>query len=314
MVECLPCAPVLNLWGTPGSETNVVDLLSCLCRRPLRLFEASVQALAELPRGLCPTVIVKPTKEPELLRLVAAASEPEVQLLRKGVPINVRCAIVAYTRSPLPGSVLSLALLPPATHVPVRAQSQRLAEEFQPRLLGYRLAQHLHVTNSDFDCPRFAPESRQLARILGAAVSGAPALQDRIATALEALDEQCRVERSQSQDSMVLEALLVLCHENKPTAYVFEVTKLANGILLARHDNRELSPKAVGGILRSRLGLSPQRRGAGYELRLNGEVSQRIHRLAASYGVLSMLRPVPGCPYCAESSEVASPELSLAST
>jgi len=36
VIECLPYAPVLNLWGQPGAEAALVDLLSCLCRRPLR--------------------------------------------------------------------------------------------------------------------------------------------------------------------------------------------------------------------------------------------------------------------------------------
>ena len=298
VIECLPYAPVLNLWGQPGAEAALVDLLSCLCRRPLRLLEPSVRQLAELPSGLCPTVIAKQANERELARLLAIAAEPQAQLLRKGVPVNLRCAVVACTRSPLPISALTIALLQPAKYNSLRAQSLHLMDDLQPRLLGYRLSQHLEVTNSHFDCPQFAPETRQLARVLGAAVAGAPALQAKIATALESLDEQCRVERSQSLDAVVLEALLVLCHENKPAAYVLEATKLTNGILLARHDNRELSPKAVGSIMRNRLGLGPQRKGPGYELALSSEVSRRIHRLAAGYGVLSMLTPRADCSSC----------------
>ncbi len=53
-VECLASAPVLNLWGPAGTENPLIDLLSCFCRRPLRLAEPSLSELSKLPRGLCP--------------------------------------------------------------------------------------------------------------------------------------------------------------------------------------------------------------------------------------------------------------------
>jgi hypothetical protein len=298
--ECLPFAPVLNLWGPFGAETILVDVLSCLCRRPLRLLQPSVRELSELPRGLCPTVVLKQAEERSLRRLLSAAAEPDVHLLRGGIPLNIRCAVIACTRSPLSVPGLSLALLQPAKYARLGTQGRQLADDFQPRLLRYRLSQHRLVANSDFDCQQFSPEVRQQARVLGAAVAGAPALQAGVAAALEALDEQSRVEHSQNLDAVVLEALLVLCHENNPAAYVLEVTTLTNGILLARHEQGELSPKAVGAILRKKLGLSLQRKGPGYELALGRDVCRHIHRLAASYGALSLLSPRPDCPGCGE--------------
>jgi hypothetical protein len=181
-----------------------------------------------------------------------------------------------------------------------KREAQELADKFQPRLMRYRLSQHRQVAESHFDCPEFAPDTRFLARILGASVEGSPELQNRIVDALSRIDEQCKVEQSQSLGAIVLESLLALCHEHKPRASVLEITKLTNGILLGRHENLELTAKAVGGIIRKKLGLYSERRGPGYELQLIGKTPKFIHRLAAAYNVLSIQNPVDDCPWCDE--------------
>jgi hypothetical protein len=301
VVDCLPSAPRLNLWGPVGTELTLVDLLSCLCRHPLRLVEPSIRELLSLPQGLAPTLIIKQPSERALTRLLAA-TEPDVNLLRAGRCINMRCATVVCTREPIAASALSFQLVPDKTDYRRIGQreAQELADKFQPRLMRYRLSQHRQVAESHFDCPEFAPDTRLWARILGASVEGAPELQDRIVDALSQMDEQCKVEQSQSLGAVVLESLLALCHERKPSALVLEVTTLANGILLGRHESLELTPKAVGGIMRKKLGLCTERHGPGYELQLIGETPKFIHQLAAAYNVLSTQNPVDDCLWCEE--------------
>lgn len=300
-VECLPSAPVLNLWGPVGTENPLIDLLSCLCRRSLRLAEPSLPELSKLPRGLCPTVILKRPSVRALSQLLLAATEPEFNVLRSGHLSNLQCAMIVYTEEPLAGAVVSVPLLHAAREydrIP-KSDAQQLADELQPQLLRYRLSQHLQISNSQFDVPTFAPTTRALVRVLGAAAEGAPHIQEHIMNALEHIDEQHKAEQSQGYGAVVMEALLALTHEKKPTAYVFEITKLVNGILLGRHEVGKLSPKAVGAILR-RLGLYVQRHGPGYQLVLNNGASTRIHRLAAAHNVLTLQIPVPGCACCNE--------------
>jgi hypothetical protein len=55
----------------------------------------------------------------------------------------------------------------------------------------------------------------------------------------------------------------------------------------------ELSSKKVGAIVRNELGLYTQRRGPGYQLRLDQNNQQCVYRLAESYCVLSLLEPEP---------------------
>jgi hypothetical protein len=302
VVDCLPSAPCLNVWGPAGTETMLVDLLSCLCRRPLRVAEPSVRDLLSLPPGLAPTLIIRQPSERTLTRLLAATTEPDVNLLRDGRCINVQCPTIVCTREPVGVSTLSFRLGPDKAEYRRigKREAQELAERFQPRLMRYRLSQHRLVADSHFDRPKFAPDTRLLARILGASVEGSSDLQDRIVGALSQIDEQCKVEQSQGLGAVILEALLALCHEHRPRALVLEVTKLANGILLGRHENLELTPKAVGGIMRKKLGLWTERRGPGYELQLIGETPKLIHHLAAAYNVLSMQKPVDDCLLCDE--------------
>ncbi len=139
-----------------------------------------------------------------------------------------------------------------------------------------------------------------LARILGATLEESTDLQNRISGILQCIDEQTKAEQSLGLGAVVSEALLALCHENKPEAYVREISELANGILLGRHEIVELTPKAVGAMLRQKLGLSTERRGPGYRLLLTQDTRRRIHRLAAAHHVLSMLEPVPDCRLCLE--------------
>jgi hypothetical protein len=302
VVDCLPVAPCLNPCGDAEIEPTLLDLMACLCRRPLRVTEPSLAQLAKLPAGLCPTLIVKNPKPRSMVQLVAALTDRDANFLRSGRVVNLQCASVAHTQEPL--RLPALPILLHASYAPYRrmrrSEAQQLADEFQPRLLRYRLVQHQLVAQSQFDYCAFGPQTRLLARMLGASVEGMPKVQQAIVDALVHLDEQCKSDRSQGTDAVVLEALLVLCHEGKPEAFVAEVSELANGIFLGRNERLELSPKAVGGILREHLGLYTERRAAGYRLMLTENLRRRIHQLAAGYNVLSMLKSADRCPFCFE--------------
>jgi hypothetical protein len=299
VIDCLPGMVCLNLWGPAGADSTLVELLACVCRRPLRLAEPSVRELASLADDLGPTVILREPSQRVLSQLLAAAGEPNTLLVRAGGLVHLRCAIVACTQYPVAVPALTIPLLPAETKYRIsKAEAQQLSEELQPRLLRYRLMQHLEVANSQFDVTGFAPQARVLGRILGATAEGAPGVQARIVDALQQFDEQFKSGQAQGLDAVVLEALLALCHEDRNSARVLEVTEVANTILLGRHDHRELSPKAVGGILRSELGLSMKRRGPGYDLSLTNDIRARLHRLASTHNVLSMLQPKADCLFC----------------
>jgi len=176
-------------------------------------------------------------------------------------------------------------------------EARDLMDTLCPQLLHYRLSHHLQVSGSRFDCPSFAFETRVLARALGSALEGAPQLQARLVAALSPMDEQHKVEHSQELAAIVVEALLTLCHEGKPEVLTVEIAELVNAILVGRHERLEISAKKVGAILRQQLGLYAGRKSAGYTLLLDSSTRRRIHRLSATYAVLSGWQE--GCDDCA---------------
>ena len=300
--DCLPAAPCLNLCGRPGTETTLLNILASVCRRPLPLAQASIANLSKLPEGLSPTLILNHPRPTALMPVLAAITGSNVSVLAHNRVVALRYATIVCTQSPIPATALNVHLHPEGSGYRriTQATMEQLADEFQPYLLRYRLTRHREVANSEFDAPRLHWNVRMLARALGASVEGSPETQARIIEALRRSDEKSKVESSQSSAAVVLEALLVACHEKRPEIHVFEIAELANGIFLGRHGDQVLSPKAVGGILRAELGLWPERDARGYALRLSSQARQRIHNLASAYGTLSMMTPHPDYTLCSK--------------
>ncbi len=298
--ECLPSPLLINAWGAAGTETALLRLMACLFRRPLRLADPSHHELARLPAGLAVTVILNRPSERARRRLFAAAGDPDTYLLSGGEIVHGPHTIIVCTPKPVMAvPALTIPLLP-ATKTLRRitaSEAQSLADFFQPRLLHYRLTQHLKVANSQFDVVGLCPEVRLVARVLGAALEDSPTLQASMIEALRSLDEKRKAEQSQTPTAAALEALLLLSHAKRPVAYIGQVSELANTLLEGRDENIRLSPRAVGEILRQELGLVARRRPAGFELALDLNTLRRIHRLAVDHDVL---QPAADCPCCAE--------------
>ena len=300
VADCLSGVPVLNLWGPLGSESTLLALLCCLCRRPLRMPAPSLRELANLPVDLCPTLVLRNPTQRALAELIAAAGQAGAGTFHAGQYRIVNCALIVCSDVPISCTALNVSLLTAMTsyHRISSNEAETISARFQPRLLGYRLRRHLQVTRSQFDCREFAPATRLLARNLGSALEGDLESQDRLIDALRSTDEQNKVELSQSQPAAVLEALITLSHEQQPWAKTGDVAGLANAILLARGERADLSAKAVGTILRKKFGFEPVRSGPGYHLKLTKVVQEQVHRLASAHGVLSLVDPTFDCELC----------------
>ena len=153
---------------------------------------------------------------------------------------------------------------------------------------------------SDFDVPEFSGSIRGLARTLGACIVEAPDLQACLVAQLQAHDEAVRLDRVSEIHSILVEALLVCCHERRSAVHVCEIADLANDILSRQGEILRLSAREVGGKLKT-LGFRTTRLdSAGRGLYLLGENCKHIHELAKSYGVPSLREGLHGCPHCQE--------------
>lgn len=296
--DCLPGgAPVLNLWGPEEYYLPVAEIVMALCRRPLQLMDASLERLAALPRGLHPTLILTEPRAIGLPTLLRAAHHGG-GLLRGGCLLMPRCSLVVFTELPSPLIDLRIPLMALAPKPSASAHDiGELENHFAPMLLRHRLDRHQHVANSRFATEGLASGLAVVARQLGAAVEGANDLQENIVEALATLDEERKSETCQSDEAVAVEAVLVVCHEQKASASVSALSEIANTIALGRGERAFSTPKIYGAMLR-RMGLRPRRQSSGFVLTLDGATSRRVHELGCRLGVLSLVESVAGCNGC----------------
>lgn len=219
--------------------------------------------------------------------------------LQKGRLLQLRCPLIVCTSAPLQVATLSIPLLATASYRPIgRAATERLANRFQPRLLDFRLRRRQQVAASEFDVADFACEARMLAMTLGSVFEGEPELQARLVEALRPADESWKSLHAQADAAIVLEVLLVACHEDRLKIYVGEITDMANALLMARQAKKQLSAEAIGRLLRGELGLFGKRDGPGIVVLLDRAHRERIHQLAQAHHTLSSLQPKTARELC----------------
>jgi len=188
VADCVVGPTFLNLWGPCAAEMPLMDVLSSLCRRPLRMVEPSISHLSRLPLGLSPTLLMIDPDHKSLSKLIDTFGHAATYFFSAHKAVQVRCPILASTRTPA-GTGLRIALcgIRPQMARISKSQARALAEYFQPRFLQFRLTHHIAIANSVFDAD-VSPALRQIARIFGAVLEGAPDLQERMVEALNEME------------------------------------------------------------------------------------------------------------------------------
>ena len=301
-------SPQLSIIGpyTRGG-TQLFRLLSSLCRRSVLLTEVDVHGVQSLPMQLRLTLLIRqPDVSPRLERLLSAMRKRNEFVPQNGRLLDLHCAVATYSdsrRCRIEGAL-------PCIEIPVRASirevpvlsdssQQRIAEMFQPRLLGYRLEYYHRIYTSDFDIPDLTPPIRELARTLGACTPCDVKLEAETIQFLRAQDAEIRSESWTDPDNLIIEAVLGFVHESKmECAYVLEIAKAVETILAGRGEFRNVDPREVGPRLRF-LGLMTEPRNSkGIRLQFTQALCRRIHDLARDYDVPSIRRLKKGCILC----------------
>jgi hypothetical protein len=311
LADCLPVAPFVWI-VTPLTTTAapLAQLLGLLCRRALAVNDISSARFHSLPMDLQPTLLTEvfqPTRR--VLNLLRASTRHGAFMAAGGKAVDEYCAKIVFAREPLrdpasAGFPLELVLTPTRDYVPLMSSSEtgRVGAEFQAKLLRYRLLNWAKVRTPAFDLSQFSVPMQELAYSLAACIVDDDELQSQIARLLKPQDSEIRVDLASQLQAIVLEALLARCHTTTGQKFpVGDLTADVNTILRGRKEMLEVSPEEIGWALR-RLGLhrgfiSGGRKGVV----LQSDVRQKIHDLAAGYGVHT-LRELPAkidCPLCA---------------
>ncbi len=302
-------APLLSIVASPTAPSEaLMGSFAILCRRPMRISDPDPADILALPMNLQPTLLVdSPRPSARLQGLLCASRQPRNFFTKRGRAIDLFGPKVICSRRPLideslMGAMIEIALSPTNRQLPLMdwIEFEVQATKFQCRFLSYRLAALQNVCESRIDCGDLINPLQALAQSLASCIVGDDALQGMLLPLLRRQDSEMRVDLSLTLESIVLEALLACCHDERKSALmVLDLTQCVNTILAARGENRQTSPEEIGWKLRA-LGLHTDpigRKGKG--LQLFDPIRKRIHELARIYCVRSVQgSAVPRCRHC----------------
>jgi hypothetical protein len=301
-VDCLPVAPVLYLLGPDSESSLVLRLLGCLCRRPLLLGDIDTAALGTLPSQLDATLLINQRKLPQRVsRILEASSNRRFCIARGKGQINAYGA-KAFAADPefadRIGMHVSLSpaqdLLPTLTD----AAEEELTDDFQARLLRYRMANYRRVRDAQIDSRKFVPPMRHEVRAWLAPICDCPDLQQSVSRSLLQQSREAEGARLSDDRCVVAEAALFFCHKAETEHFfVGDLAAIVNTLLKGRHEDRTLTDKMVGLLLRA-LGIHGDRVVKGYRISLTDGVREQIHSIASAYQVLSFQDGIARCPQC----------------
>jgi len=310
VVEALEVPPCLALVGPVGPERRqVLRLLRCLFRRGLVLSGVSLSSLSSLPVYLTPSLLIERIEASTTLHaFLLATSSPEAYVAAGGKLINFCCAKVFCTEDSLDRSlqdfpVLEIPLVLGESSVPFfdqRAQ-KKVLDEFQPKLLKYRLTNFYQVRESHSELSELRAPWRDIATCFAATAAGDTELQTNVTELIKNQEKKSTLDSDELFQKVVLEATLRLCHRTKANMLmVGAIARQANNILIERGETLTLDPRAVGSILRA-LHIPTERLGAqGRGITLLRRTLERIHFIAMDHHVLLESTEPKDCPICLE--------------
>jgi hypothetical protein len=234
--------------------------------------------------------------------------------MRRGKIVSVCCPKAVYfgvgeVPEVVTCGMLQITLPPAAVLRPALDDEQwnTISAELQSKLLAYRLANFADIRVSPLPEGNFTTQTCELAINLAACVIGDAELAAGVVPLLKQRDERVRAQRDRELETVVIEALLGVSHENKKDrVQVKEIGALANVILRSRGEFIEYGPEEVGHRL-DILGLQRTRTAAGMFLILTRDMRRLVHRLARTYEVPSASNVARGCPDCPDCDAASAP-------
>ena len=298
--DVFPIAPYLWIIGPYGAgKTTLLALLHCLCRRGITVSDFTPAALYALPGTIRPTLLIDEfemgsgARGRDLLRLLRTGTTSNGHVFRGSKLYETFCAkVIASRQGPedaaLASRAIFVSLRPTHKALPPLDNSilDKIAAQFQPRLLDYRL-RHYPEAAVSFACevPDYTPRMKDLARALAVPLLGNARLQAQLFSVLRTQDNEARLNRYGEREWAVTAALYADCHRSGSYITAGDLACTVATVLAENGETYCLAARAVGEILRS-LGLRTEQLGnQGRGLRLTQAVVRQIHELARDLGL-----------------------------
>jgi len=317
LADRLPIAPGLII-SAPDQQSGieVSRLLSCVCRRPLMLAELTSASFHSLPMQLSPTLLIhQEVLKPNMLRLFRASGYRGLYLVGGGASLIDLCSPKAIFCSEasavdaLGEGAIQISVAPSQLQLSALGELLRdkIATDFQPRLLMYRLKNHAKVDDSQVDVSEFTFATGQLASTLAACFPEDSELARDVGRLLRAQNDEVREKRFRDVSCVIVEILWALVHDRKRTAAnVNDLAKDVSTLLQSRGEIVQYSAEEVGWKLKQ-LGVPRHTDSSGRQVVLNRDTSRSVHRLAGAYNLTCSQQVGVGCPDCTQA-ETALPK------
>jgi len=286
-----PVPPILWVVGSAAFNTTALkQILRLLCRHAVVVNLLSASWPTSLPMGLQPTLIAEvDSPSRRLLSTLRASQAHGIYPTRAGQVVDPFCAKVIFAREPLEdpaaaGFPLEIVLAPADEYVPPldSDQAARIAEEFQNKLLAYRLTNFSKTSPPTFDLGRVSTPVQALAHSLAGAIVGDNELQSQILPFLWQLDSDIQTDSVSTLKALIVEVLVA--HWNDLELGDTEICGDVNSLICARGRSTQVSPETIGWKLKG-LGLHTTTISGGLRGLKIVDVRPAIAKLAAVYGL-----------------------------
>ena len=190
LADCIPGAPFLWVAAPSAADgSEFLRLLALFCRRSLLLSADSTAGLWTLPMFLRPTLLLDGAEPTAAMQEFLHASNGKgIHSVKRGQAADLYCAKAIcsqdWLRDPaLANFALQISLPPKPAQLPALTQeaSKAIANTFQAKLFGYRLAHFQQVGTADIDFQGLTPP-QGLARSMAAGILGDEKPQSEVAT------------------------------------------------------------------------------------------------------------------------------------
>lgn len=301
-IDRLTVAPYLSVVGLPQSgKTTLLRVLRLVCRRALLIVDITSASLYRACSRFMPTILIDETataaSNRNLRHILRSGTTRDVLAVRRNctfhsygakviswieppddAALNSRCILIPMFESK--GTALARTDEPRVTQMAASLQAQLLRFRFE----NYKRVQLAAVPGDE----TLRPRTRDLLRALTAAHHDVRRSQGLLKFFESGHGVQA--EPLNPEHNAVLRALFSIIHvrEEFTSIWIGDLTKNVNFFLAQAGEKLRLQPRKVGAILTS-LGFSSRTRtNSGWVISLNRRDAEKLHQLAASYGIDGM--------------------------
>jgi hypothetical protein len=289
----------------------MLRLLHHLCRHAVLLGELDQRSFQNPPveKLKLTLLIAQLAQDVKTARLMQISNARELFTpYRKSGQDLFCCEVIADYGAITVDGALDVTILP-GHHNGMQSSQDLLsiAEQFQPKLFGYRLASATGKLSAGLDAAWACSPAAGCCQALLTTVASDTKLAAATKNLLAVEAEHASANVVTAQRAMLLECALALSHEkNKDRIQVKEFCDALNAALMARGESLQLNSKQVGRLL-PKIGLQTRELHGVFVVELMNEVRRHIHELALLFNVPSIRKRSIRCSFCEQVWGTATP-------